>query len=142
MVHPLTVKKKKKKEDLGGGDGSRDPRFLGLAIQISKTIELLAGTPSLQQGLCRSHHRVSGVCNSLVPLCPLFSLQALTWLGEGSFGLWLLYWFLDSQPFEGSRGAPALTITRGSWDAGKCVSQAPTASMELSQALSLGLRGR
>ena len=74
--------------------------FLGLASQrLSKTIELLAGTLSLPLGLCRSHHRIPGVHSYLVPFCPLYSLQALAWLGEGSFGLWLLYWFLDSQPF-------------------------------------------
>lgn len=51
----------------------------------------LAGTLSHQLGLCRSHPRMAGVCSSQVLLCPWSSLQALAWLGEGSFGLWLLY---------------------------------------------------
>lgn len=39
--------------------------------------------------------------------------------------LWWLYWLLDSQPFQGSRGQPALTAASEGWDADRGVGLAP-----------------
>lgn len=39
--------------------------------------------------------------------------------------LWWLYWLLDSQPFQGSRGQPALTAASEGWDADRDVGLAP-----------------
>lgn len=57
------------------------------------------------------------------------------WMKDRS-ELWQLYWLLDSQASQGSRGQPALTVTSEGWDADRDVGLAP----EVLWGLGIGLR--
>lgn len=90
---------------------------LGLASRACEDRGFLSRASSQQLALCARRCRV---LRSLVsPALPAGPPRP----GDGSFGACLLYEPLDSQSFQGSRGQPALTVTRESWDGGRGVGQ-------------------
>lgn len=56
--------------------------------------------------------------------------------------LWWLYWLLDSQPFQGSRGQPALTAASEGWDADRGVGLAPEVLWGLGGGIGLRVVGQ
>lgn len=57
------------------------------------------------------------------------------WMKDHS-ELWRLYWLLDSQPFQGSRGQPALTVT----SEGRNADRGAGLALEVLWGLVIGLR--